>query len=538
MKGKKILSLLLVLAMCLTLLAACASDADKSTDSQDTESTSDAQNEQEGTSTDDADELDDGEIIELSMYYFDLNGNASKDADSVVAAINEITEPELGIHVDITYLGMADYPTQLSLAITSGEKLDLACLVTLPAATLSTLHANGQLLDISSYLQEDYAAGLMETVGDYLDAYTYSDGIFGVPTFRIYNTDRWIMMREDILEELGMVEFAQNMTNWAQYDELLEMVYDNYNGTGLYPVCKGSGYVVLFDQAFTFPTILEGGDFSDNVAFDNLNDGVQLICTDEDGNVYNYAETDSYVASCVKAAEWYEKGWLYPDSYLAEDHGDILMKQGIAFSEIQGSEIGIEVAKKASTGYDVVCTNICPGMVTTTTLASWGSVLPVTCEEPEAAIKFLNALYTDSRLMNLLNYGIENEHYVVNDEGEACYPEGVTADSVGYHASDWIMGNQFLTLPWEGQGGDFREKALAENAKVLSPYLGFTIDTTELTDTIAALTSVSNEYTRSLYCGLYTEELYNEFLADLKTAGIDEYVAAFQAQLDAWTAEK
>ena len=40
-------------------------------------------------------------------------------------------------------------------------------------------------------------------------------------------------------------------------------------------------------------------------------------------------------------------------------------------------------------------------------------------DKPEACMKFLNLLNTDPIVMTLLNYGVEDIHYNLNDQGEA-----------------------------------------------------------------------------------------------------------------------
>ncbi len=533
-KLKQILAIVLVAAMCFVLLAACASNAKPEDTPEQEENNPPAQNEESQAEPEEGET--EQEIVDISMYVFDIAGNASRDYESVVEAMNEITEAAIGVHISLTYIGMADYATQVTLAVTGGEDVDLINIIPVQACSLATLYSNGELMELSDYINEETAPELMGLVGDYLDAYTINGGLYGVPTYRIYNTDRWIIMRTDILDEMGLTEQAKAMTSWADYDAILEKVAEAYAGTGMYAISKASGYTVLFDQAFMFGGALTGASFEENVAFDNLGDGQQVIFSDDEGHAYFYGEQQGWIDANKKVAQWFNDGWLYPDSYLSDDHCDVLMKQGVTFSDVQGSEVGIEVAKKSATGYDVTCLNICPGMVTTTTLASWGAALPITCDEPEACIKFLELLYTSPELMNLYDYGIEGRDYVVVD-GEACYPEGIDATTC-YHGSDWMLGNQFIIWPWDGQGANFREEALANNAKVLSRYLGFTFDNSELSDTIAALTSVGNEYNRQLYCGLYTDELYESYLSAMKAAGIDDYVAEYQRQLDAWLAAK
>ena len=44
-------------------------------------------------------------------------------------------------------------------------------------------------------------------------------------------------------------------------------------------------------------------------------------------------------------------------------------------------------------------------------------------------MKFINELYTNADIINLLDWGVEGVHYEVQDDGTVDFPEGVTADN-------------------------------------------------------------------------------------------------------------
>ena len=37
-----------------------------------------------------------------------------------------------------------------------------------------------------------------------------------------------------------------------------------------------------------------------------------------------------------------------------------------------------------------------------------------------------------------------------------------------------------------------------------------------------------------ILCGSFTDEQYEQYIGELKTAGVEEYLAAYQEQLKAW----
>ena len=101
------------------------------------------------------------------------------------------------------------------------------------------------------------------------------------------------------------------------------------------------------------------------------------------------------------------------------------------------------------------------------------------------------------------------------------------------------MGNYFNALPWVGNGvgGDFRKAAYDYLVSSdVSPYMGFTSDNSGLDNTITAINSVYNKWGKTISFGAWKEGDIEAYIAELKTAGVEDYLGAMQEQLDAWRA--
>jgi len=53
-------------------------------------------------------------------------------------------------------------------------------------------------------------------------------------------------------------------------------------------------------------------------------------------------------------------------------------------------------------------------------------------------------------------------------------------------------------------------------------------------DQISACNNVCSKYLAPLMLGMGDEKMHEDFLAELKLAGVDDIIAEKQAQLDAW----
>ena len=157
--------------------------------------------------------------------------------------------------------------------------------------------------------------------------------------------------------------------------------------------------------------------------------------------------------------------------------------------------------------------------------------------DPVAAMKVLNALYTDPYLSNLLCWGEEGVEYVKTDDGHITFAEGVDAQNSEYYNNvNWQTPNQFIAEIWEGDSLDIWDRMEDFNANsVKSKALGFSFDNSAVASAYTALTNVYKEYVLALTYGFTNPDTgIPELVEALKSAGLDDYIAAKQEALDAW----
>lgn len=117
--------------------------------------------------------------------------------------------------------------------------------------------------------------------------------------------------------------------------------------------------------------------------------------------------------------------------------------------------------------------------------------------------------------------------------------DGEDINNCSYHVADFMFGNQFLALPWDGQPADFRQVAKAEmDGAKESKYLGFSCDTSGIQNELTSISNVISEYGPSLESGIAPAGDYEKFIDKLNSSGADTIVAEYQKQLDAWLAKQ
>jgi putative aldouronate transport system substrate-binding protein len=521
-KIKKLMALLLVLVMAVSMLGACGKSEESSEDaSSTTGDTTDA------AATAEPEEQED--MAEITLMVMSL-GAMGDGKDAVQDGINAITEKEINTHVTLQYVEVGSYSQQLNLAITGDEKVDICLTTPIPQSSFTALIAQNQLMPLNDLLTE-YAPEALAEVGDFIKGTTVKGNIYAIPNYRNLASSYYIIARKDIIESLGLTDAFSNMTSWSEYEKILQAIKDKgeISAVGNNDV---DGNIICFPNSN-----LDTDSFAEFTTFDNLGDGYKLIATDPDGKVLNYYATPQYKATIERVRSWYESGYVYKDAATTDQASENLIKAGVTASIVKMAELGVETAMKGSSGYDVVVKKLATPMVTTGATTKFDWAIPVCAKEPEAAAKFLNLMYTNKDICNLLAWGVEGRDYVV-ENGVAKYPEGVTADNVAYHTSDFLYGNQFLVYPWDGDPTDIRDQQLAElKATEISPYLGFTCDLTNISNELTAISNVIGEFKPGVESGSVGLEEYDAFVKKLNDAGAEKVIAEYQSQLDAWKAQ-
>ncbi len=450
----------------------------------------------------------------------------------VEAAINEITETELDVHVNMEMVEMGNYIQQVSLKLSAQEKVDV--MLTFPAgpAGYVALQNNKQIQDITDLL-DTYAPTAKAYVADLIGATSVDGRNYALPIYRNVASGVYLTMRTDVLEDLGLVEKALNVSSFKEIGEILKAVKESEkwgNLSGL-SSAQGNGSVI-----YNGPTLFGLDSFADNADYDAIVNDILVVKADGSNPTIQIIDSlEEFRAIHEVADEWYANGYIYKDSATDKEAALQLIKSGKVFATLQAGELGFEASAESGAGMDMTVVKIADKAISTSECNKFTWAIPTSSTEPEAAAAFLEALYTDARINNLVAWGIEGRDYVVDENGFADYPNGDS--NVPYHGADFICGNQYITIPWIGSGENVRELAKEEMANsAKSYYLGFSLNTTPIETELATVNTVFQEYLGQVRSGVMPTSIIDEYLEKLEAAGIQTVIDEAQAQLDAWIA--
>lgn len=453
------------------------------------------------------------------------------DMTSIEDALNQITVPKIGVKVHIEGITMANYANQIGLMMSGGEQLDVMGFI----GNYSNWLSKNQMMPMNDYI-DTYGAGAKEVIGeDFLKATTSDGKLYALPTLNGKAATMNFVIRTDLVKELNLpVDQLTMASNFDEYCKNLDLI------TGMYEKIHAAHP----EYACVVPSSVNPNTLYFDVAVpftDTLNDSLGVLMPQDNySKVVNMYESEEFRKLCDYAYQWNKAGYVLEDATTTQESALTFMQNGRAAGWYINGEEGQAEQYTTATGVDVSSYKFCQPFITTTAVNSLGFAISATSQYPEASMKFLNEMYTDPDVVNLLDWGIDGRDYELQDDGTVDFPDGVTADNTAYGLNmDWFFGNQFLSHIW-GKGRDTTiYKRLEENNKTAkkTPVMGFSYDSTKVSTELAAITNVISQYQPGLQCGTLdpsTElDAFNQALYD---AGLQNVIDEKQSQLDAWRA--
>lgn len=249
-------------------------------------------------------------------------------------------------------------------------------------------------------------------------------------------------------------------------------------------------------------------------------------------------EDPKFIEFYKRMHQWNQNGWFDKDILTSDaDQGMNMIKAGKAFAVAQSLKPGKDKEMSITSGVEVVQVETAEPF--TTTGDAQGAMLGIsrTSKDPARAMMFLNLLYSDPELLNMLYWGIEGKHYVKKSDNVIDYPEGVNADTQGYpNPGGWMFGNQFNSYLWVNEDPNKWEEFEKFNERAEhSIALGFAFDQEPVKSEMASIANVEKEFGATLKSGAVDpEKIIAKWKEKRKSAGFDKVKAEVEKQLAAW----
>lgn len=380
--------------------------------------------------------------------------------------------------------------------------------------------AEGELVDLTEYLETDAGNDLKAVLADQIyEVAGYQDGVYAVGNLYAPEPAGWAASTE-LMEKYGLAadDLAKPLTELEEvFAKVTEGEKENesfaaFSFVPVYLMCN----LPVWTYSLGFPI----GYWTDG-------DGEE-IC------VVNLFDTEEMRELAGTLNDYYQKG------YVRESGDQITEEDFLMQADYNGFPIFRSDSLDTWTNVNgITLTRIPYYEQDTTALNCKLSCIAQSSGYQDEAFAFLNFIYTDQDAANLLRYGIENEDYVVTDEGVEM--EGLESEYTVFHKSLGSVFASSVITPFETSEKTEINMDTLSTVKS-NPLYGFTFDASAVEEEAAAVSELylDNNAMRGLFLfepsnSMFDvsdwEEYYDSFNNALKEAGIDAVVEEMNRQI-------
>ncbi len=472
------------------------------------------------------------EPYEVVMQWPSL-GNTPSGLEDVEKAINEIIA-DYDMTIRLEPVNAFNLVNETGLAVSSGEKLDL-CLSLFSG--VGPLVNNGSILEITDLLNE-YGQDLKKVLGErQITGGSYNGGMYGIPLHYVDGNGMGFVIRKDICDKYGITFEPNRIYTLDEMEAMFKTIKEG----------EGNSFYIL------------GGAFSSSamtgaaMSYDSLGQseasGVLMLDGSQSTTVVNLFATDEFREFAERMYRWNQMGFFSSDAAIATDDFQVMVQAGnylgsvlqVGFCQSEDEMINEDYTSTIGMEMYNILTQEPYASTSMYTSVLWS--IASTSEKPEKAMQFMNLLYTNPDLCNLLMYGLEGVSYQIveqDEHGTVIAPvDGMNTMTVPYWQNFGVYGDRlswYVVSPSKTTKNE-RLRANSDAITKVSPALGYSFSIDHVSAKYSAVSAVVDQYLPIIQTGSIdpADEL-PLFLEALEKAGINDVIAENQKQLDEWLA--
>jgi len=473
---------------------------------------------------------DDWDGITLRWVIPAHSSTPQRDSARVWAAFNEMLQEYMpGVRVSIEVISFSDWADRWRLMMAAGETIDIGWHGWMMDYAVEI--NRGAYMDLTDLIAA-YGQDMVDELPSWVLENAKVDGrLYSIPVFQGIPNPRmglWTQaeLAERHLDAERLREVTMNNTELQQ--ETLDILTD---------------YLSNLQDAGELQMGVGAMGFISYTGFESILANLAFVRHDtEDFRVYSLYEMPGYMMNLRARRDWFESGFTRRDILSVASppgsdsliHGyNIWINQYFAgqYQIASQNPENVPITIVPLEGYHFIGSQ---GIATAT-------VIPSTSAHPAEAMQLINLLNSSrgSRLLNLISYGFEGEHWTrVNENRIETLHHGGDGDaSAPYGLARWAIGNVFNTYLNQSDRDEWREQAMQilEDARV-SRLIGFYPNLDTISHEFAQAAAIWGEFYDSLVSGAIPnwEERQEEFVERLHAAGYERLIDELQRQVWEW----
>lgn len=412
------------------------------------------------------------ELPRLLMY---RKGEKPLNYTNLMKIINERIKKEIGVTLDIQYIGWGEYDKKMSVITASEEYYDIAF-----ASNYRNNAQKGVYKDLTT-LAPQFSKETFENLNPYyIKGNTVNGKLFSLPVnANVYGQTRMAFEEELVNKyqlDLSEIKGIQDL------EPLLSVIKEKE--PGIVPINFGP-HTRVGQMDYIYNDQLPLG-------IDTSVDSLKIINP--------YKESKQMVKDLVTMHRYYQKGFLDKDAAILENDIPVTEKGWFVRFPTQGPFDHGDMALSKTAGREIVSVPLSKPIIDNRQIFVSNFVISNHSNYPEKALEVLNLINTDRELLTTMVYGLENEGWKKTAEDRI----KVLHD---YHPSKtiggaWSIGdNEKIYLDEDVTASQVAERRASITQAEVSPLLGFNFEATKVTKEIMAVTSIMNQYLTPLHSG-------------------------------------
>lgn len=494
-KKKRMVSLLLVLAMLLITLCACGAQESGGQDSPapaDTAAEKQPEAEQE-TAQDTGDDAQVGpdisEEVTLVMY---LIGDRPVDNDEVFAKINERLKAEINATIEVKFMSWSEYEQKYPLIFASGEDWDI--IYTADWCFYNAQATKQGFYEITQEALETYAPMTAETMYEEAWEQAKVDGkVYMLPMNYKEITAYVYMVRGDLMDKYGITSVASLDEAEAYMDAIVK------NEPSLIPIDVGSDY----DKLFFYDRMWKKANWENNSKGGEIISEigpwqVMASASESDGNITVKGDFDqeTFLEVITRLKDWRDRGFWSKNAVVNTQNNTESFQAGKSALAMMNGNTAKSVYASVSAEHpewDIRVFDAQDGVppVLNSYLANGMSIFSKS-KHPERALMALDYLRNDEEINNLFCYGIEGKHW--EDAGDGLLISLPDSANYAYDSNcNWGVRNDAYWRMIEGGIPNFAElNSVWQETAESERFQTFVFNDESVKNEIAALGEIFN----------------------------------------------
>lgn len=490
---KKLIALLLAAVMIVGLLAGCGGSTAPATETPAAEDSTKAP------------QVSESGVPVITWYQ--VGGGQPKDIEAWNAIVNPYLEEKIGVNLNLQVIGWGDWGDKRTMLVQTNDDYDIIF------TDMSTYVNNiqmGAFADLTEMIKE--TPGITDLIPeDYMKACMVDGKLYGIPAYKDSSMTNFFVWTKS--------EVEQFYPDYAEGHDLKSI------DAGLRAVKEGTGVTPLMLNKDGISCVVGNN-------YDNFGTGLPAIGVsyhDGSNKVVPVFEQEDVLDQLRTLHTWYNDGLINSDANTLDSF------QGYCSLGVSQGWPGASVGWGAGRGAEVVVSQFGDSVLSNDTVQGSMACINNSSPNKEAALKLLELVNTDTKLRDMLAYGIEGTHFEYVEEDGIQKVKRLNQD---WTAASYTQGSTMIMSPEAGTIGDQREEIRSQNENAIpSPALGFYFDTTNVKDQLAACSATFLTWKPMLFTGAADpDEVVPEMMDQLRADGFDDIVAEAQAQLDAYLA--